>query len=132
MSKWKEIETPKGILKYRFPNCAEGYDFLAAIEKIGCAQDVFRIKGSFARMMGPMIDYSSMGYASYDEFLEDRENNMVHMAQIADDVFVEITKTLGKKTSSPTQSTQLPEASPRRSLLSLLKVMKAKENKKPN
>lgn len=127
MIKWKEIETPGGILKYRLPDIAEGFDFLAVIERISCAQDVFKIKGNFSRMMGPMIDYNGLGYASYDEFLRDRENNTAAMAAIADEFFIEITRALGKKNLSPMQSTLLAPVLPKPSLLSLLKVMMKKK-----
>lgn len=99
--KWKEIETPKGVLKYRFPNIAEGYDFLAAVNKIECAQDVFKLKGAFATKMGPMIDFASLGYSSYDEFLNDRDNNFEAVSKIADEILFELTRTLGKKILSP-------------------------------
>lgn len=101
MVKWKEIETPKGILKYRYPDISEGFDFLAQIQKIDKAQDVFKVKGTFARLMGDMIDWNAMNYESYGDFLSDLDNNYIPMARICDEVFVEITKALGKKRSSP-------------------------------
>jgi hypothetical protein len=97
MASWKEKKTEKGVLKYRHPNIVEGYDFLAAIDKIQTLQDAFKVKGNFISKMQSMIDYNSIGYASWEDFLDDRENNLVAMAEIADEVFVEITKTLGKK-----------------------------------
>lgn len=94
---WKEIETPKGKLKYRFPDISEGFYFLSAIQKINNHQDVFKIKGDFISKMEPMVDYKSLGYETYSEFLHDRDNNTLAMTKIADEVFVEITRTLGKK-----------------------------------
>jgi hypothetical protein len=111
MSKWKEIETPKGTLKYRFPNIAEGYFFLSAIKSISSAQDIFRIKGDFIEKMEPMVDYKSLNYESYDDFLNDRENNTLAMTRIADEVFIEITRTLGKKPLSQMPSAQHPQTS---------------------
>lgn len=108
MSKWKEIETPKGILKYRMPDISEGFDFLSSISKLETAQDVFKMKGTFASKMGSMIDYGSLDYESYADFLSDLDNNYVAFAKIADEVFIEITKALGKKPSSSTPSMQPP------------------------
>lgn len=99
MAKWKEMQTEKGVLKYRHPDIVEGFDFLAAIDRIESLQDAYKVKGKFISKMQNMIDYSALGYSSWEEFLEDRENNLVAMAKIADEVFVEITKTLGKKNS---------------------------------
>jgi hypothetical protein len=97
MLQWKEKQTEKGVLKYRLPNISEGYHFLAAIQKITNARDVFTVKGDFIAKMGPMVDFKSLNYDSYEEFLNDRDNNMIPMSEIADEVFVEITKALGKK-----------------------------------
>jgi hypothetical protein len=104
--KWKEKETAKGQLKYRLPNVAEGYDFLSAIEKIENAQDAFKIKGKFISKLENLVDHKSLGYASFEELLEDDENNFVVLGQIADEIFIAITKALGKKNLSAMPSTQ--------------------------
>ena len=95
--KWFEKETPKGVLKYRMPNIEEGYYFLSAIEKMGSAQDVWRAKGKFISMMSDMVDFKSIGYESYNDFLSDRENNGQAMSEMVSDVFDTITSELGKK-----------------------------------
>lgn len=95
--KWLEKETPKGVIKYRMPNIEEGYYFLAAIERMGSAQDVFKVKGKFVSMMSEMINYKDAGFESYDDFLSDRENNAQPMADIVAEVFDTITRELGKK-----------------------------------
>lgn len=94
---WKEKITGKGVLKYRHPDVVEGFDFLASIERIQTLQDTFKVKGKFISMMGPMIDYSELGYPSWEDFLRDTENNMIPLKEIADEIFIEVTKVLVKK-----------------------------------
>ena len=95
--KWLEKETEKGVLKYRMPNIAEGYFFLAEIEQMKNAQDVFKCKGRFIELMKDMVDYKALGYQTYDELLEDRDNNEIVMSEVVTDVFDTITRALGKK-----------------------------------
>lgn len=97
MMKWLEKETSKGVLKYRMPNIEEGYYFLAAIEKMGTAQDIWKAKGKFISLMSEMISYKDIGYDSYQDFLHDRENNGQIMADMVSEVFDTITSELGKK-----------------------------------
>ena len=97
--KWKEIETTKGVLKYRMPNVAEGFTFLSAIMT---NKDVLSMKASFANCMSEMIDFKSIGYDSYTEFLNDIENNITPMAKITDDVYQSVIGALAKKNLSET------------------------------
>lgn len=99
MAKWKEKTTPKGVLKYRMPNIAEGYFYLSAITsiKINTMGDAFTIKGTFIPQMKELIDFSGLGYESYDDFLEDLENNFIPTKEIADEIFIAVTSVLGKK-----------------------------------
>lgn len=100
--KWFDKQTDKGVLKYRYPNIQEGFDFLSAIQEIRTLQDSFRVKGNFIGKMKSMIDYASLGYESWEDFLDDRDNNFDAMKDIADEVFIEVTKVLTKKHSSST------------------------------
>lgn len=92
--KWKELETPKGILKYRLPNVAEGFNFLSAVMS---NDGILSMKSEFTKYMGEMIDYKSLGYLSYDEFLTDIENNIAPMAKITDEVYQSVIGALAKK-----------------------------------
>ena len=102
--KWREIKTEKGILKYRLPNIEEGFAFLALIDTVRTLQDGFRIKGSFIPKMKDLVDYKALAYESYEDFLDDTENNFYAMAQIADEVFGSIMDVLLKKRTSVTRS----------------------------
>lgn len=95
--KWLEKETANGVLKYRMPDISEGYFFLAEIEQMKNAQDIFKCKGTFIKMMGDMILFKELGYSDYKEFLSDRENNEQAMNEIVSDVFDTITRGLAKK-----------------------------------
>lgn len=100
-----EKVTPKGVLKYRLPNIAEGYEFLSLCERIKTGADLLRIKGKFISIMSPLVDYKSLGYSSYLEMLEDKDNMYSALDEIASEIYEDILAVLGKKNLSPTQST---------------------------
>jgi hypothetical protein len=101
----KEIKTNKGVLKYRLPNIAEGYEYLAACDSVKTGSDVHRVIGRFISMMSDLIDYKSVGYETYQEALEDKENMYEPLSFIAREIFDDILAVLAKKSLSPTQST---------------------------
>lgn len=80
------------------PNIHEGYYFLSLVERIETAQDLWRIKGKFIESMSSLIDYKSIGYSNYDEFLSDKENNSEACTDICDEVFNDVTSIVKKKT----------------------------------
>ena len=94
----KEIKTNKGSLKYRLPNIAEGFEFLSMIETIKTGSDFFKVKGKFISKMDSLIDYSSCGYNSWDELLNDKDNMFHPLSEIAQEIFDDITGVLVKKT----------------------------------
>jgi hypothetical protein len=85
-------------LKYRLPNIEEGFYFLALIERIENYTDIFRIKGKMLGQMAEMICYKDLGYESFKEFLEDKENNLHAAQEIAEEVYEDIVGALKKKT----------------------------------
>lgn len=96
--KWLEKNTGKGILKYRMPNIQEGYHFLSLVERIETAQDLWKVKGKFLESMSSLVDYKSIGYSSYSDFLSDKENNVDVCSEICDEVFNDVTSLVKKKT----------------------------------
>jgi len=92
-----EIITSKGALKYRLPNIAEGYDYLCLIDEVSTAKDIFRIKHLIINKMGPLIRYKELGYSSYEEVLEDKENMRNVLSEISDNIFNDILELLAKK-----------------------------------
>lgn len=95
--KWLEKKTEKGVLKYRYPSIVEGFEFLSCVERITSLQDAYKVKGNFVSKMQNMIDFASIGYESWEDFLDDRDNNFSAVAEIADEVFIEVMKALRKK-----------------------------------
>jgi hypothetical protein len=79
------------------PNIAEGYEFLSMIDSIKTSGDFFRIKGKFIAGMSQLLDYSTLGYASYDELLNDKDNMMHPLTQISQEIFDDISGALAKK-----------------------------------
>jgi hypothetical protein len=47
--------------------------------------------------MGDLIDFKSLGYASYEDFLNDKDNNSEACADISEEVFVDVTSLIKKK-----------------------------------
>jgi hypothetical protein len=94
---YKEISTGKGVLKYRLPNIAEGHKYLALVHAIENTSDLFIIKGNIIQKMGELIQYSDLGYSSYDEVLNDKENMRSPISTIAQEVLDDILELLGKK-----------------------------------
>jgi hypothetical protein len=79
------------------PNIQEGYSFLSLVEKVENAQDLWKIKSKFLNIMGDLIDFKSLGYASYEDFLNDKDNNSEACADISEEVFVDVTSLIKKK-----------------------------------
>lgn len=95
--KWLEKKTDVGVLKYRMPNIVEGYEFLSMVESINGASGFFKAKAKFISNLGPLLDFSSCGYKSYDELLDDKVNMMHPLSEISQEVFDDITGALQKK-----------------------------------
>lgn len=93
----KEIVTPKGTLKYRMPDIGEGWIFLSLFDSVRTAQEVFRIRGQIINHMGDLIDYSSLGYTSYKELLNDKINMNDALVKIAKEIFDDVLELLEKK-----------------------------------
>jgi hypothetical protein len=93
----KEIVTSKGVLKYRLPNIAEAHKFISFFYKVNESNEVFFIKGSVIGGMGSLINYQDLGYSSYDEVLNDRENMTVAISQIGQEIFDDMLDFLTKK-----------------------------------
>jgi hypothetical protein len=94
----KEIKTPKGVLKYRLPNIQEGYHYLSMVDKISTSQDHWKIKGRFIADMHSLVEWKELGYKTYDEFLNDKENNAEACSDIADDILSDVISLVKKKT----------------------------------
>lgn len=93
----KEKQTPKGVLKYRMPNVIEGFEFLSMVESIRTGADLFKVKGKFIGKMGGLIDYSSCGYQSWNELINDKEAMFHPLSEIAQEIFDDVTAVLVKK-----------------------------------
>jgi hypothetical protein len=94
---WLEKKTDKGVLKYRMPNIIEGYEFLSMVETIKNGADLFRVKGKFISKMSPLIDYSSCGYSSWEDLINDKQVMFHPLSDIAQELFDDVTAVLVKK-----------------------------------
>lgn len=90
-------KTNKGVLKYRLPNIAEGYEYLALIENVNTNSDLFRIKGQFILKMSDLLEWKELGYETYDDVLNDKANMKLALSEIAGEIFQDITGSFEKK-----------------------------------
>jgi hypothetical protein len=90
-------QTKKGVLKYRLPNIAEGYEYLALIDTVEKNSDLFKIKAQFIMKMSDLLEWKELGYESYNEVLNDKENMKTILSDIASEIFSDITGTFEKK-----------------------------------
>lgn len=92
-----EIITSKGVLKYRLPNIAEGYDYLCMVDEVSTSKDIFRIKSLIINRMGNLIEFKELGYSSYSEVLEDKEVMRHVLSEISEKIFDDILELIAKK-----------------------------------
>ena len=95
-----EKQTEKGVLKYRMPNILESYDILECSGITEGKPSQLKMKRNIIASMGYLIDFSAIeGVASYDELLNDTENMIVPLGEIADEVIVKAFSAFKKKSS---------------------------------
>lgn len=94
----KEIQTAKGMLKYRMPNVLEAYDMLEASGISTGESSTLKLKRNIMASMGPMIDTSMIdGAPSYQELLEDVDDMIQPLGEIADEIILKAFSAFKKK-----------------------------------
>lgn len=95
-----EKKTEKGVLKYRMPNILESYDILECSGITEGKPSQLKMKRNIIASMGYLIDFSGVeGVESYDDLLNDTENMIVPLGEIADEVIVKAFSAFKKKSS---------------------------------
>ncbi len=94
---FKEKKTDKGVLKYRLPNVVEGYEFLSLIESVNNASGFFKVKAKFIANLGPLLDFSGLGYKDYNDLLNDKATMRRPLSEISQEIFDDITEAIAKK-----------------------------------
>ena len=93
-----EIETSKGILKYRMPNILEAYDLLEASGISNGETSTLKLKRNIIKEMVYLVDFSGIeGVESYDQLLEDIEDMITPLSLIADEVILKSFAVFKKK-----------------------------------
>lgn len=93
-----EKQTDKGILKYRMPNILESYDILECSGITEGKPSQLKMKRNIIASMGYLIDFSEIeGVSSYDDLLNDTENMIMPLGEIADEVIVKAFSAFKKK-----------------------------------
>ena len=94
---YKEIETSKGVLKYRMPNILEAYDLLDT-SGIQLGVSTLKLKRNIIDSMGPMIDYSGIeGVDSYQNLLTMVDDMVMPLGAIADEIIMKTFDAFKKK-----------------------------------
>lgn len=93
-----EKQTEKGVLKYRMPNILESYDILECSGITEGKPSQLKMKRNIIASMGYLIDFSGIeGVSSYDDLLNDTENMIMPLGEIADEVIVKAFSAFKKK-----------------------------------
>lgn len=93
-----EKETSKGVLKYRMPNILEAYDLLEASGINNGSGSTLMLKRNIIKAMAPMIDFSGVeGISSYEDLINDTENMLLPLSDIADEVIMKTFDAFKKK-----------------------------------
>jgi hypothetical protein len=92
--------TSKGILKYRMPNVLEVYDLLDSSGVNSGVVETLKIKRNVIASMESLLDYSLIeGVKSYQDILNDPEEMILPLGEIADEVIAKIFEVFKKKTT---------------------------------
>ena len=93
----KEIQTPRGILKYRMPNILEAYDILDA-SGISEGAKLIKVKRNIIKSMGELVDFSGVeGITCYEDLFQDLDQMVLPLNDIAGEVLSKLMTTLKKK-----------------------------------
>lgn len=100
-----EKQTERGVLRYRMPNILESYDILEASGITEGKPSQLKLKRNIIAGMEFLIDCSGIeGSPSYQDLLNDSENMIVPLGEIADEIIIKAFSAFKKKTTSPMQS----------------------------
>jgi hypothetical protein len=92
--------TSKGVLKYRMPNVLEVYDLLDSSGVNSGVVETLKIKRNVIASMESLLDYSLIeGVKSYQDILNDPEEMILPLGEIADEVIAKIFEVFKKKTT---------------------------------
>jgi len=93
-----EIQTPKGVLKYRNPTVLENMEMLKASREYFKNEDPLGAKIELIKHLKPLLDYSGMeGIKSFDELNEYGEEMTLPLSQIADEILNKVAGAFVKK-----------------------------------
>lgn len=94
----KEIQTSKGVLKYRMPNILEVYEMLESSGiTMGESSDL-KLKRNIIEAMASLVDFSDIeGCASYNDLLNDTEEMTVPLSEIANIIIEKVFGAFRKK-----------------------------------
>lgn len=96
----QEIQTSKGILKYRMPNIIDAYDLIEASGIANGVASPLKLKRNIIAGMAFLIDFSGIeGANSYDDILNDVENMTEPLGKIAEEFVVKTFEVFKKKSS---------------------------------
>jgi hypothetical protein len=85
-------------LKYRLPNILEAYDILEASGINRGNVNALKLKRNIISSLGVLVDYSLIeGVHSYEDLLNDVDDMLLPLGEIADEIIVKIFDIFKKK-----------------------------------
>jgi len=92
-----EIQTSKGILRYRNPTVFENLSILKAARECFAANDPIGAKIVILKNLEPMIDFTDLEVKSYEKLCELGDEMTLPLSNIADSILEKVTKAFEKK-----------------------------------
>lgn len=93
-----EINTSKGVLKYRNPTVFENMAMLKAAKEHFANNDAVQAKIEIMKQLAPLLDYSSMnGVSSFEQLCEDGEEMTLPLSELADVILQKVSGAFVKK-----------------------------------
>lgn len=92
------MQTERGVLKYRMPNILESYDILECSGITNGAPSQLKMKRNIIASMGYLLDFSAIeNVETYEDLLNDTENMIVPLGEIADLIIIKAFSAFKKK-----------------------------------
>jgi hypothetical protein len=94
----KEINTSKGHLKYRSPSISECFDIISCLtDDGGSPRGPLQAKKEIIKIAVPLIDHEAMGYKSAQDMVNDAEEMLLPVSELADYLYTFVVGKFNKK-----------------------------------
>ena len=93
-----EINTSKGVLKYRNPTVFENMEMLKAAKEHFANNDAVQAKIEIMKKLAPLLDYSGLdGIDSFEKLCEDGNEMTLPLSELSDIILQKVAGAFVKK-----------------------------------